>query len=352
MSNTLDRRNFLRTLSTAGAALTVAGTGRALAATSTEPSLTTDTAIAALGNRPGLSPMRYALSLGAAAPGWLKSAEGGFANASVIEERPGPDRIVRKHLANVKYDDLVWQGGAGLPRSVFDWIASTLAYQQNRQDGSVTGVNSDYQIASLVEFYGARLSEIGFPAFDAANPAPALLSLRCTPERTRVYRTRNLPSQRPALPSITKAKTWISSNFRLRIDGLDSACAFVQRIESMVVKQPVQPNDAGEFRDYEQITQPLQIPNLVVTLPEHRADAFYDWYDDFVIKGNCGQDAERSGTLELLTPSLREVLFTLTFNQLGIFHMSRVNSATGLSLLKVEMYCESMGFAASAAVGA
>ena len=39
----------------------------------------------------------------------------------------------------------------------------------------------------------------------------------------------------------------------------------------------------------------------------------YKWHEDFVIKGNNGEDKEKGGTLEYLTADLKDVLFTLTF---------------------------------------
>lgn len=97
MSNIIDRRQFLRTLSSAGAgaALTVAGGSRALAAPAADP----NQPVAALDTRAYASVQRYALSMGGGNSGWIQSAEGGRAHAMIVEERLGIDTIVRKHLA-------------------------------------------------------------------------------------------------------------------------------------------------------------------------------------------------------------------------------------------------------------
>ena len=66
-----------------------------------------------------------------------------------------------------------------------------------------------------------------------------------------------------------------------------------------------------------------------------------------MIKGNNGEDHEKGGTLEYLTPNLQEVLFTLHFFHLGVFKVSPDKmeaSGEPIRRLKVEMYCEDIRF--------
>jgi hypothetical protein len=80
--------------------------------------------------------------------------------------------------------------------------------------------------------------------------------------------------------------------------------------------------------------------------PESHAATVEKWREDFVIK-NTGRGAEKNGTLEFMTPNLQEVLFKLTFTNLGIFKLSSVNvesGSEGIRRLKAELYCEDMQF--------
>jgi hypothetical protein len=61
-----------------------------------------------------------------------------------------------------------------------------------------------------------------------------------------------------------------------------------------------------------------------------------------LIRGNCGQDQEKNGTLEYLSEQ-GTVLFTLRLGQLGIFRLAP-ERAEGGPRLKAEMYCETMAF--------
>jgi hypothetical protein len=100
-----------------------------------------------------------------------------------------------------------------------------------------------------------------------------------------------------------------------------------------------------------------------VTLPEEAAGDFQKWFDGFVIQGNSGQENEKGGTLEYLTPDLKAVLFKLTFKNLGIFKVvpeeaeakscdcdlcqtvvDGANSARRRRFVAAHLYCEGMEF--------
>ena len=71
------------------------------------------------------------------------------------------------------------------------------------------------------------------------------------------------------------------------------------------------------------------------------------------MKGNSGEQNERIGTLELLDPTMKGVLLTVTFHHLGIFSFrpegAEANQET-IRRVKVEMYCEQITLAPGKAV--
>src|SRR5262249_38882993 len=99
-------------------------------------------------------------------------------------------------------------------------------------------------------------------------------------------------------------------------------------------------------RDYQREPSSLEIPNLVITLPETRADQVYAWQDDFLIKGNNGDDKEKSGSIEFLSPNLKDVYFTLNFGHLDIFHVDASDDSSPDQVRRVtaEMYVETVDF--------
>ena len=160
------------------------------------------------------------------------------------------------------------------------------------------------------------------------------MTIKFKPETTR----KALGSGRE-IPRSKVQKQWLPANFRLKIDGLDEPCKRVNKIEALTVKQKVV-EDQGGAGEYE-------VPDLVITLPESVAKPFYDWHEDFVIKGNNSSEGEKNGKLEYLTPNLSEALFTLEFFNLGIFKLAPEKGEANSDQIKrvtAEMYCERMTF--------
>ena len=100
---------------------------------------------------------------------------------------------------------------------------------------------------------------------------------------------------------------------------------------------------AGETRDYQKTPASLEVSDLEFTVPEQSARKLQAWFDDFVLKGNCGEDRERNGTLEYLGPDLKDPVFTLSFKNLGILRIAPEKAVSGsesIRRLKVTLYCE------------
>ncbi|HWI53171.1 MAG TPA: phage tail protein [Symbiobacteriaceae bacterium] len=300
------------------------------------------------GARRGHVAGKYALELDGVVVGWLQSAEGGYAYSDVVSENLGPEQIVKKHIAGVKYEDITVTMGTGMSQTFFDWIAGTLAGNYARKNGAIIAADFDGKEVSRLEFAYALITEIGFPALDAASKDAAKLTVKFAPEYTRHVKGSGKTIKAPVS---TKQKQWLPANFRLRIAGLEEATSRVNKIEAITIKQKVVENAVGEERDYELEAASVEIPNLVITFPESHADAVYNWMDDFVIRGNNSEEQEKSGSLEFLSPDLKEVLFRLEFNGLGLFRVAPDKleaGSEGIRRIKAEMYCEEMRFTAGA----
>ena len=290
---------------------------------------------------------KYGVELDGIMAGWIWSVEGGHATSDVVVEKLGADHIQKKHIGNVKYEDISITCGTGMTKGFYQWIKDTLDLKYSRKNGAIIAADYNHKEHSRVTFYNALLTEFGMPALDAASKDAAKMTIKWAPEYTR---TVNQPAATIAgkfAIDAPKQKKWLPANYRLKIDGLDKACARVNKIEALVVKQKVTEHAVGELRDYEKEAAHVEIPNLVITFPESHADEFYKWHEDFVIKGNNGQDAEKGATLEYLTPNLKETLFTLTFGNLGIFKLTPEKVEAGneqIRRLKAEMYCETIKF--------
>ena len=289
---------------------------------------------------------KFGLELDGAFAGFLFSAEGGSGVADVLTARSGGDLIPRKQLGAVKYENIILTCGPGMSKAFYSWIKDTSDSKQLPKNGAVLMLDFDFKERSRMTFQQALLTEIAFPSLDAAAKDAAKMTIKIAPQSTRF-----VGGTGAAVGAGVKAeqKAWLPSNFRLRIQGLEDACARVNKIESLAVKQPIQNISSGADRKVAASQPgPVEFSNLVVTLAEADAGPFYAWYDDFVIRGNHGDDKERPGVLELLGPNLKDVLFTITLHHLGIFNFApeKLEPSENIRRVKVHMYCEAIQFSA------
>ena len=223
----------------------------------------------------------------------------------------------------------------------FEWIASTLDRKHTRKDGAISFQDYTGSEKERLAWQNGIISEIGFPALDASSRDSARLAVTVRPELTQHNKGSGLKSQ---VKTEAKQGKWLASNFRLTIDGVD--CTSVRRVDGLTVVQRAAPDAIGETHiDVE--TSTLQIPDVVVTVAELHASDFLAWHDDFVVKGNNGQDQEKEGKLEFLSANRQDVLFTLSLHGLGIFRIRRVKETAGaaaVATVEAHMYCESMSF--------
>ena len=273
--------------------------------------------------------------------GFLKSVEGGGVTADVISETGGATYYVKKHIGTPKYEDFTMQLGFNLSRAVYDWIAASWRGNFQRRNGSVISADFKGDAISERQFFNSLITETGIPACDGSSKEPAYLTLKLTPEFTRSVKA----SGKLAAPTMKQA-LWLPSNFRLRIDGLDTRG--VAKIDAFTVKQTFVADEPGQDRFPTQQPGKLEFPNLKIELADSSAQTWHDWHEDFVIKGNNGEDKEKGGTLEFLSPNRGDVLMRIHFFNVGIYALKEVKPDDDESALpqprrvRAELYVERM----------
>src|SRR5260221_264235 len=177
---------------------------------------------------------------------------GGNATADVISEPPGPDHTVKKHLAGVKYEDIVMSFRMqDLATVVYDWIAATLKGTFQRKNGSIIVATHEGKVLRTLEFTNALITEVDIPAMDAHSGPLPYMTVKLTPELTRFSQGGKV--------SIAGIEGWVSA-FRLRIDGLD--CQQVNHIDPFPITLTSGSANVGELRDFEKEPLQLHVPNL------------------------------------------------------------------------------------------
>lgn len=272
--------------------------------------------------------------------GWIMSVEGGIAASEVVTEKIAGDSLAKKHIANVKYEDIKVACGAGMSKVFWEWIESSLNLKYTRKNGAVIGCDFNYKEVSRMNFHNALITEVGFPALDAASKDAAKLTLAFAPEYTRYVAK---PGGAPKAAIKRAQHNWSPANFKINASGLDTALSRCNKVEALSIKQKVTENAVGELRDYEKEPASMEIPNLVVTVAESHADEFYNWHEDFVIKGNCHEGNEKTFAIQYLDHARKNVLMELELQRCGIFKLTPDKLEAGAEAIrrvKVEMYCE------------
>ena len=323
-----NRRSFLKKFSGTSAGLIAAS---ALVNPGTSPAAAQE--IIAGGARPmrkSYVTARCVLELEGLPCGWIWTAEGGGVTADVMEVRPDLRSPAKKHLGPVKYEEILLWCGAGLSAPFHEWMQAFLAGKSPRKSGAVIYFDSAGSEVSRLDFTNAAITEIDFPAVDAKSEENAVMTVRLSPESTRRNRDR---AGRVVSFDSASMPVWLTNQFRLSIDGLAETSGRTSRIEAMVAR-----HDPATG---------LEISDLVIAFPPAAAQPIEAWFEDFLIKGNNGDSREKSGKLEFFSPVQPEPLFTLSFENLGIFRLEPVALDIGTRIiypLQARMYCEKMRF--------
>lgn len=323
------RREFLGLTLPASVAL-----GAGLTALRPSPTLAAPAQLAPVGGNTAVS---FELELDGKPAGLLDSVDGGDATSNVVL-----DNMQRKHLAGVKYEDIVLTCGAGMSTDFYQWIKAAIDKRPVAKNGAVIASDSTGRALYRLQWTNGLLTEIGFPACDGSSMSPARMTVKITPAATQLLMPAT-PAPRGGLPQ----KPWSTRNFRLTILGCQAACAHVNAIDAIVLKDvPGAGTPVGAPRAVQFGPRILEIPNLCLSAVEADAAEFYKWYEDFLVRGQNAPTFEKTGTLEYLAAD-NKPLFTLSFAGLGIFKFAPEKMDAGVPTIRrirAEMYCDSIGF--------
>jgi phage tail-like protein len=284
----------------------------------------------------------FQLKLDGVESGFIKSVDGGAITAEVINEAIGPAPYVKKHVGPPRYEDFTMEIGLWMARAVYDWIQASLQMNYQRKNGSIVAYDYNLEARSEHEFFNALITEVSFPKLDGASKDQCYMTVKFSPELTRMKKA----AGKATLPPVRASQEmWLASNFRLEIAGLD--CTRVSAVESFTIKQTAVSDDIGDSRDYRKEPGRIEFPNLTITLAETGAQTWLDWFEDFVVKGNNGDDREKTGALIFLAPNRQSEIGRVHFFNMGIFKLAATKGDANQEQIRrvtAHLYCERMEF--------
>ncbi len=264
---------------------------------------------------------KFALELDGTTCGFLRSIDGGAMVRDVIEGKTSSDALVKKHISNVKYEEISITCGTGMSEQFYKWIQDSFDRKYSRKNGSIIACDYNYKATSNINFQNALLTEVSFPACDASAKDPAYMTLKFKPEMTRFAKGDGSVVSDPSAQRGGQKK-WLPCNFRVEIDGMEQACSRVNKIEAITIKQKVAGKEPTK----------LEIPNLKFVVPNSDIKPFQDWFNDAA----KGKSNEKTGSLIYLAPDKKEELMTLNFEGLQIVSIKPMQGMKWLLEVRVD----------------
>jgi len=257
-----------------------------------------------------------ALELDGAYAGNLHSAEGG---EPVIVPAGQPISDTKTATtATLRYEPLRLRLG-DMSAAVFKWVGEASQNQLTGRQAAVISYDLEGREIYRLAMQGARPIAIATDAFDGASQEPLRFNLTLAPGQSA--HTLSSKGTNSTVKTGLKTKAILRSNFRLYVQGYESATLLVRSTDPVGLKArpdgllaPVPLKFAMRFQD---------------------AGPMYAWMNDTL----TGKAGPRQAELQILTADLAKVAASITFDQLAILRMScpaRPASIEGVQLVEVE----------------
>jgi hypothetical protein len=207
---------------------------------------------------PSASTNLFVLELGGSQVGFLQSAD--FPSGTEIKAR----------------------FSTGMNKAFYDWVGQCAAGTRLGKSGSVGTVNYQNREIVRVAWKTGHITHINFPALDAASKNA------CTVGITLGIQGGGNDAPRSVTPHNVRRPTFLSSNFRVSIDGVD--CTRVSKIDAFSLLS------SGK-------------QSLTLTVLEAHAGDFRKW---------LATPKAKTGSIDCLSPDLRTSIFHIAFTNLTI----------------------------------
>jgi phage tail-like protein len=274
--------------------------------------------------------------------GVFRSIEGGSIKADVMTYQSGGTYSRLRQLGKPKYEDLKLQVGMGMTLAFYQWVEQFFAGEVVRRPGAIVAGDFYYKERARRTFTNAMLKELTFPKLDASDKSPVYMTIGMSVESIRFE-----PGSGRVFDSTTgddKQVKWNACNFSFSVDGFESSCNRVTKVDSFTVKQTVIEYPVGGLRDALKIPSQMDYPNLVFYIPE--ADA-YPFYQASTQRTIAGQQSGRLNGHIICYDNDGKALCTVEFKSADIVSVTPDKSDSAseeIKLVKIELYTETMDF--------
>jgi hypothetical protein len=284
---------------------------------------------------------------GHASTAYLKSVDGGFAKAQLVDEPIGPSNERIKHTSVVDIDPFTIDFGISGANDILRWIQSSWNKKYGRRNGTVSHANFNLKKTFEHEFREALITETSIPALDGSSKEAAYMKIKIQPEYVRAKKLAGTEVAKGNLGQ--KQKMWMASGFRLNIDGIDET-RYTNKVEAFTIKQGIKKLYTGQERFPQIEPTKIEFPNITGTIALEYADKLIEWHDKYVMAGQSDPKAQKTGSIEFLTPQRDKTIFSINLYEVGIQSLQVLQSQANqdaIKRVKFELYVGRMDLDAS-----
>lgn len=291
---------------------------------------------------------------GAPITSYVKSVEGGLIKTESATELVGSYHLPKRHLATRTVEPITMDVGLSGTDFVMELLENFINNQKHeRLQGEILHCDVNTSLRFRQEFQRALVTEVGFPALDAASKDSAFVKVKLQPEIVD-YTAYGSAGPKIQPERETKQKLWNCNAFRfsLELNGQDLGCDQTTKIDAFTVKMGVKAHQRGRNFLPEYIPTKLEFPKLSVTIPMHYATKMINWYrrttkptDGAGQLADTSAGYEATGSIEFLDPTRSKTLYTINLEGVAPENWTIPKtdaSSTTTKLCKFDLYVHKM----------
>ena len=246
-----------------------------------------------------------ALELGGKPAGWLRRLQPpGYAVTQVAS--PVGEPIVSKSASRVTLTPVDADFDLVGPGPLLDWALTLPHKSPLAMDGAIQLLDRNYRVVRRIEWTQGILTELRLPELDATLKSLFTIGLTWQPEALRYPKA----SFDTVASGPVKSKGIQLSNFR--VTGLPFDASAVIRVALPTVRAKLAVENIGAQRLPLRHVAGIDLGEVRLEIGARSADAVRDWVAKVIGDGTV-TDAERIDFgVEMLDPSLKSVLATIT----------------------------------------
>ncbi len=197
----------------------------------------------------------------------------------------------------------------GGPGKVIDWLLSLARGRAATTDGAVLMTDQNFKLQRRVDWTAGHLTEVKFGKLSASDAKKAFAVEFAWQPSTVTHREGD-SGKAVTLPTATKSKSLMASNFRLT--GLPGDTTFITSIELPTISA------AGAARKGETRGATTSLGELTIEASSRSRASHYKFVQDVIQDGVLSEKERVDLSVELLDATLKNTLATVKLGRCGL----------------------------------